>query len=210
MEVALEMKDQSFLARHKSRIFWSITVLVPLAIMLIPTGEVFTSDIRLFVAITACAILIFAFETLPQLIPSILLPLGYLLSGLAPAQAVFGPWSTFIPWMFMGGILTANVLESVGLLRRVAYWCIIKTGGTYNRILYGIMFAGIILNLLVPSNAIIPLAAFTFGICKALDLKKSKAAAGIMLAGAMAALMPMFFFYNPELCGHHGSGKSRI
>jgi di/tricarboxylate transporter len=198
METALEMKDQSFLARHKSTIFWGITVIVPLAIMLIQTGEVFTSDIRLFVAITACAILIFAFETLPQLIPSILLPLGYLLSGLAPAQAVFGPWSTFIPWMFMGGILTANVLENVGLLRRVAYWCIIKTGGTYNRILYGIMFAGIILNLLVPSNAIIPLAAFTFGICKALGLEKSKAAAGIMLAGAMAALMPMFFFYNPN------------
>lgn len=198
MEAALEIKDQSFVARNKTPIFWGITVIVPLIIMLLPTGEVFTADIRLFVAITALAILIFAFETLPQLIPSVLLPLGYLLSGLAPAQAVFGPWSTFIPWMFIGGILMANVLESIGLLRRIAYWCIIKIGGTYNRILYGIMFAGIILNLLVPANAVIPLAAFTFGICRALKLKRSKAATGIMLAGAMAALMPTFFFYNPN------------
>jgi len=102
----------------------------------------------------------------------------------------------------------ANVLESVGLLKRIAYWCIIKTGGTYKGILYGIMFAGIILNLLVPAQAVIPLAAFTFGICKALDLGQSKASAGIMLAGAMAALMPLFFFYNPNFAVIPGAASS--
>jgi solute carrier family 13 (sodium-dependent dicarboxylate transporter), member 2/3/5 len=182
----------------KTTIFWLITVAVPLIVMLIPTGEVFNPRVRLFLAITVCAILIFAFETLPQLASSILLPIAYVLSGLAPSQAVFGPWTSFIPWMFLGGILAANCLESVGLLRRVAYWCIIKTGGTYTRILFGIMIAGIIMNLLVPAQAIIPLAAFTFGICKALGLEKSPEAAGIMLTGAMAALMPLFFFYNPN------------
>ena len=137
-----------------------------------------------------------------------MLPLAYLLLGLAPSKAIFVPWATYIPWMFMGGILAANVLENIGLLRRIAYWCIIKTGGTYNRILYGIMFAGIILNLLVPAQATIPLAAFTFGICKALNLGQSKASAGIMLAGAMAALMPLFFFYNPNFAVITGSASS--
>ena len=209
MEAALNTGEQSFFAKHKTTIFWAITVIVPLIIMMFPAGETFTPSVRLFVAITACGILIFAFETLPQLVPSIMLPLAYVLSGLAPSSAVFGgPWSTYIPWMFMGGILAANVLENVGLLRRIAYWCIIKTGGTYNRILYGIMFAGIILNLLVPAQAVIPLAAFTFGICKALNLGQSKASAGIMLAGAMAALMPLFFFYNPNFSVIQGAATS--
>ncbi|MFZ7101987.1 MAG: SLC13 family permease [Peptococcaceae bacterium] len=182
----------------KNLIFWIITFALPLAIMLIPVSEVFTAQLRLFLAITLCAIFMFAFEAIPNLIPALLLPTAYLLTNLAPAQAIFGPWSTYIPWMFLGGILMANCLETTGLLKRIAYWSIIKTGGTYNGILYGILLAGIILNLLIPAQAVIPLAAFTYGICMALDLGKSKEAAGIMLAGAFAALLPMFFFYNPN------------
>lgn len=208
MEVALETGEHSFFIKNKNTIFWVVTVIAPLIVMMFPTGEMFTPRVRLFVAVTACGILLFAFEILPQMVASIILPLAYVLIGLAPSRAVFAPWSTFIPWMFMGGILSANVLESVGLLRRIAYWCIIKVGGTYNRILYGIMFAGIILNLLVPAQAVIPLAAFTFGICKALNLGQSKASAGIMLAGAMAALMPLFFFYNPNFAVIQGAATS--
>jgi len=182
----------------KYLIFWVITIALPLAIMLIPVSEVFTAQLRLYLAITLCAIFMFAFEAIPNLIPALLLPSAYLLTKLAPAAAVFGPWSTYIPWMFMGGILLANCIETTGLLRRIAYWSIIKTGGTYNGILYGILLAGIILNLLIPAQAVIPLAAFTYGICMALNLGKSKESAGIMLAGAFAALLPLFFFYNPN------------
>lgn len=177
---------------------WLISIALPLGLMLIPTTEVFTHQVRLFLAGTLFAILLFAFELLPQLIPALFLPIFYVISNVAPSTAVFSPWSTNIPWMFLGGILLANCLESVGLLRRIAYWCIIKTGGTYKGILYGVMFAGIILNILIPAQAVIPMAAFTYGICKALNLGKSKESAGIMLTGAFAALLPLFFFFNPN------------
>ncbi|RYD04906.1 hypothetical protein N752_12020 [Desulforamulus aquiferis] len=190
----LEASDKN----KKQILLWAITITLPLVLMLVPINEVFTHQIRLFLAGTLFAILLFAFELLPQLIPSLLLPIFYVVSGVAPSTAVFGPWATTIPWMFLGGILLANTLDSIGLLRRIAYWCIIKTGGTYNGILYGIMFAGIILNILIPAQAVIPMAAFTYGICKALNLGKSKESAGIMLTGAFAALLPLFFFYNPN------------
>ncbi|MFZ5943509.1 MAG: SLC13 family permease [Bacillota bacterium] len=182
----------------KNLIIWVVTFGLPLLIMFIPVTEVFTAPLRLYLAITLCAIFMFAFEVIPNLIPGLLLPVTYLLTNLAPAQAIFGPWSTYIPWMFVGGILMANCIETTGLLRRIAYWSIIKTGGTYNGILYGVFLAGIILNILIPAQAIIPLAAFTYGICTALNLGKSKESAGIMLAGAFAALLPLFFFYNPN------------
>lgn len=208
MEAVMESEEQSFFAKNKNTIFWLITIITPFIIMAFPTGELFTPKIRLFVAVTAAGILLFAFEILPQIVAAVILPLSYVLIGLAPSKAVFVPWATVIPWMFIGGVLMANVLETTGLLRRIAYWCIIRVGGTYNRILYGIMFSGIILNLLVPAQAVIPLAAFTFGICKALDLGQSKASAGIMLAGAMAALMPLFFFYNPNFAVIMGGASS--
>lgn len=189
-------------------IFWVLNISLPLLVLLIPTGERFTPEIRLFLAITLAAILLFAFETLPSLIPAILLPVTYTLSGIAPALAVFGPWSTYVPWMFLSGILMANVLENIGLLRRIALWSIIKAGGTYRGILYGIMVAGIIINIFIPAQAIIPLAAFTFGICMALDLGKSPESAGIMLTGAFAALLPLFFFYNPNFAVIMGAASA--
>nr|WP_277995545.1 SLC13 family permease [Desulfitibacter alkalitolerans] len=182
--------------------------MLPLAVMFIPTSDAFTDSIRLFLAITLAVILVVAFENLPLMVPSILLPLAYVLTKLAPSQAVYSPWSTFIPWMFMGGMILANVLQSIGLLKRVAYWCIIKTGGSYNGILYGLMVAGIVLNLLLPANMIIPLAALTYGLCIALNIGKSKEAAGIMLTGAMAALLPLFFIYNPNVAIIFGMGAT--
>ncbi|MEG6616688.1 SLC13 family permease [Peptococcaceae bacterium 1198_IL3148] len=189
---------QSNNANRKQMFLWLLTIGLPLLVMLIPVTEVFTSQMRIFFAGTLCAILLFAFELLPQLIPALFLPVFYVVTEVAPVTAVFGPWSTTIPWMFLGGILLANCLESTGILRRIAYWCIIKTGGTYKGILYGVMFAGIILNILIPAQAVIPMAAFTYGICMALNLGKSKESAGIMLTGAFAALLPLFFFYNPN------------
>ncbi|AET66910.1 di-/tricarboxylate transporter [Desulfosporosinus orientis DSM 765] len=192
---------------RKKLIYWILTIGLPVLVMFIPVNEAFTAQIRLFVAITLCAILIFAFETMDSLIPSILLPVAYVMVKLASANVVFSPWSLYIPWMFMGGMLMANVLDGIGILKRIAYWCIIKTGGTYNGILYGILVIGIILNLMIPSSAIIPLAAFTYGICKALDLGPSKEAAGIMIAGCFASLFPMFFFYNPNMAIIFGLGS---
>ncbi|MBU2643158.1 hypothetical protein KKI24_00500 [bacterium] len=106
METALEKTgEETFFAKNKKTIFWIITVITPLLIMMLPTGELFNPQVRLFVAVTACGILLFAFESLPQLVSSIMLPLAYVLIGLAPSKAIFVPWATVIPWMFMGGIL---------------------------------------------------------------------------------------------------------
>ena len=46
----------------KKLIMWLCVIVFPLAILGIPTGEVFTQPIRLFLAVTLCAILMFAFR----------------------------------------------------------------------------------------------------------------------------------------------------
>lgn len=176
---------------------WLINLVVPLFLFLIPTSEVFTSQIRLFLVVTLMAILAFAFDSLPQAVPAIILPVSYVLFGFAPGSTVFEAWAGYIPWMMLGGLILANVLQSTGLLTRVAYWCIIKTGGSYTGILMGLACTGVIGNLLAPGKVVIPMAALTFGICMALELGKSKQSAGIMLGGAIAALLPQQFIYNP-------------
>ncbi|WP_195269514.1 hypothetical protein [Eubacterium sp. 1001713B170207_170306_E7] len=94
-----------FTAVNKEKWSWFVTLLVPTLIMLIPQNEVFTHEIKTFSAITLAAIFIFAFGYIPQLITGLILPIFYNITNLAPTEVVFSPWTSTVPWMFMGGTL---------------------------------------------------------------------------------------------------------
>ncbi|CAK7042745.1 MAG: hypothetical protein EUB_02835 [Eubacterium sp.] len=191
----------------KTLIMWICVIAAPIIVMLIPTQGVFTPQLRTFSAITLTAILLFAFNILPNFVVAVALPVSYMLLKVAEPNIAFAAWFSNIPWMFMGGFLLANVLERIGLLNRVAFWSIIKTGGTYSGILWGLAIAGIILNLIAPGKAYVPMAALSFGICKALNFEKSRESAGIMMGGFFASWFPTFFLYNPTFAIMPSLGK---
>lgn len=88
-----------------------ITIAFPLALIFVPTNEVFTPQMRLFFIVTLIAIFSFATDSLPQTGVALALPIVYILTGLAPGQVAFAPWLNYIPWMVIGGLLLAVVLE---------------------------------------------------------------------------------------------------
>lgn len=201
------MPDAIRKTNPKTLIMWICVIAAPIIVMLIPTQGVFTPQLRTFSAITLTAILLFAFNILPNFVVAVALPVSYMLLNVAEPNIAFAAWFSNIPWMFMGGFLLANVLERIGLLNRVAFWSIIKTGGTYSGILWGLAIAGIILNLIAPGKAYVPMAAFSFGICKALNFEKSRESAGIMMGGFFASWFPTFFLYNPTFAIMPSLGK---
>ena len=105
---------KSKLQVNEKLVKWVVTILIPVIILLIPVNDVFTWQIKFFSASTLCAILMFAFEILPNLIPAMLLPVVYILANLAPANVVFSPWFGTIPWMFIGAFLFVNILTLLG------------------------------------------------------------------------------------------------
>ena len=201
------MPDAIRKTNPKTLIMWICVIAAPIIVMLIPTQGVFTPQLRTFSAITLTAILLFAFNILPNFVVAVALPVSYMLLNVAEPNIAFAAWFSNIPWMFMGGFLLANVLERIGLLNRVAFWSIIKTGGTYSGILWGLAIAGIILNLIAPGKAYVPMAALSFGICKALNFEKSRERAGIMMGGFFASWFPTFFLYNPTFAIMPSLGK---
>ncbi len=187
---------ESIKLSRKEGLTW-LSIIICLAIIwMIPTNEIFNEKIQLFLMITIATIIIFATEIMDNLIPSLLLPLLYVTFNLVPAPVAFSPWSTDIPWMVLGGFLFASVLDRTGLLKRIVYWIIIKTGATYRGIIFGL-----ILLAMIPFVSTIPMATITYGICKALDLGKSRASAGIMMAAACGVLTRGFFIYTPGNLG---------
>lgn len=198
-----------FLGRNRNALIkLAITLLLPLAIFLVPTSEVFTSDMRLFLVITLMAIISFATDSLPQTGVALALPLSYIITGIAGGDVVFMAWLNYIPWMLIGALILSMVLEKTQLMRRIAFHCILLTGASYRGIIIGIFITGFIMNLFIMDNSIIPMAALAYGICRAMDLKPGKASAGIMLSAAFSALTPMNWLYSSNLAILLGFGGS--
>lgn len=187
---------------------WAAAIILPLMLLMIPVTETFTHDMQLFFILTGICILVMAFDLTEMLIPALALPLFYILSGLGTPAVVFKPWLGIVPWMNLFGLMLAGIILSTGLLTRVAYWCIIRTGATYNGMLYAIMVAGIVFNFIIPGNTLLPMAALTYGICTALNLGKSKASAGIMLAGFFGSIVPGYMVYSNNFVMFQGVGMA--
>lgn len=205
-----------FLGRDRNALIkLGCTIILPLLLFLIPTNDVITPAFRLFLVITLIAIISFATDSLPQTGVAIALPVAYVITGIAPGDVVFAAWLNYVPWMMIGALILALVLEKTNLMKRIAYHCILITGASYKGIIMGLILAGVIMNLFIMDNSIIPMGALAYGICRALELKPGKASAGIMLSAAFSALTPMNWLYSSNLAiligfGQAGGGPASI
>lgn len=177
----------------KKIIHWLVAIGVPLLILLVPTTESFTPTIKWFFALTIWAIYSMATDIISSNFVAAILPVLYVLFKVGtPAQA-FAPWTTTVIWTSFGGIIIASILMTSGLARRIAYFAILKTGGSFTGVLIGIMLAGVIINPFVPSvmgkmAMIVPIG---IAICEALDLKpKSRGATAVMMAAFLSIATP--------------------
>jgi len=180
---------------------WIISILVPVIIFMMPESASFTPAVRGFVAITFWGIFCMATEIIPSTLAAIMLPVFYILFNVAkPAQA-FAPWTSTVIWIAVGGIIIASILMTSGLATRIAFFTIIKSGGSFNGTLIGLAIAGIVINPFVPSvmgklAIIVPIA---LGVCHALGLEaKSKGASAVMLAAFVGIAGTRIGFYTGD------------
>lgn len=176
---------------------WAVVFIAAAAIWFVPCNEVYTPEVKKFLFVTALGILLVAFELIDLMAVSMMFPVGYILMGLAPMESAYGAWLGTTPMVVIGGYMIANVMDRIGLLKRIAYWCILKVGGSYYGLLYGVLIAGCILNTATGGNAWVIMAAFTFGLCKTFDLGKTMDSALIMFVGALSAGASCVFIYTP-------------
>ena len=176
---------------------WAVVFIAAAAIWLAPCTEIYTPEVKKFLFVTATGILLVAFELIELMAVSMMFPIGYILFGLAPMDSAYGAWLGTTPMVVIGGYMIANVMDRIGLLKRIAYKCILLVGGTYYGLLYGVLIAGCILNTATGGNAWVIMAAFTFGLCKTFGLGKTMDSALIMFTGALSAGASCVFIYTP-------------
>lgn len=177
---------------------WMVSILVPLFILLIPLTEMFTAEIRNFFAITLFAIFLIAFDLLDALVISIILFVGYWVSGVAPAETIFSAWSNNVAWVTIGALFLGVVLQRNTLAKRFTYLLILKLGGKYSRLLWVLYFVGLIFAVLTVNSGWVFFPAIVMGICKHLNYEiGSKEANGVMFAIMAGAVQPLCFLFSP-------------
>ena len=98
-------------ASKKSLISWIVTLGLPILILLIPTSEAFTGDIRMFFAITLMGIAMFCFDEMENAVAGILMMTLYIVTGIAPMDRVFSAWTNSIPWYILATLLLVAILD---------------------------------------------------------------------------------------------------
>lgn len=179
---------------------WGIALGVPFILYFaIPSTKAVSPEMRKFLVCTAWAILTWAMNLLPVYISGLLLTIGAILWGVAPAQVVLSPWTGSVVWLSLGGLTLSVIFEKSGLMQRIAYFFIVKSGGSYNGILTGITMSGVVVGLLVPNmtGRVALYCALCFGIYNALKIpKNTSTGAGIMFAGFVAAIAPSWLYLS--------------
>lgn len=132
--------------RQASIATWVITFALPIALLFLPTSEVFTVPIRTYLAITLWMILAVAFDLFNPLIPGVLVSVLYYVCGVAPLEVAFGCWTQEMAYTLVGCFVMAAALDECGLIKRIAYGAVIKLGGSFTGIVWGV-YVGTVLAL---------------------------------------------------------------
>ncbi len=180
---------------------WAAMILCTIGIFLIPVNEVFTVPIKNYVAVTFAVVYIVAFGLLDLVFAAILLPCLYVMFGCATMDVAFSGWTAAAPVMVLGAYILTNILNECGLLKRIAYWSILRCPKSFLGLMFGIFLAGFILSVITSCNAFTVMPALGVGVCQALNLKKSKESALIMGAVLLSTCTVMTFIYDPSVMG---------
>ncbi len=177
---------------------WPLTIVLPIIIYFCAPADI-SPKAPLFMAMTSMAVLAWAFNVFPAIGVAALLTFGYMLGGVAPAEVVFGPWTTVLPWISFAAVVIGDAMDKTGLARRLALRCLSLAGGSFMGLLWGFFVGGLALALVLPSilARMVVLCAIASGIVDTLKLDhKSRMSSAIILMAFMAAAAPQFLFLH--------------
>ncbi len=186
-----------------SGVKWLVTLLLPLLIYFAaPSGGLVAPQFPMFLALSAMAILAWAFNVLSAITVAGGLTFLFILLGVAPGSVVFKSWSTVLPWLSFAALIIGEGMDKSGLARRMALYCLRWTGGSFAGLMIGFGLGGLALVVVIPNvlARLVVLCTIAVGIAQTLkiDAKSRMSSALIMLAFCGAAGPQCLFLTSSE------------
>ncbi len=186
-----------------TKIKWLFTLLIPAIIIALPANEVFTQPIKMFLAITVCGIMMFIFEFFDPIVPSVLMPMFYMMFNVAPANVIYSGWLGKTPMVVFGALLFVAILNKTGIMERICYWIISKTGSNFTGLVIGLYIAGFFTAFVTSANSWAIYAVFTYGVAKCIGYANgpSKQGAILVAVGSLSVMSVYGTVYSPAVAG---------
>lgn len=130
---------------------WAILLVFMAVLYLVPEGELYTATVKGFCVITVAGIYLVAFELVPAYIAATLIPVGYWVFKIVPADVAFGSWTQQFPWIILGAFMVAHIMQKTGVSKRLAYRLMLLAKGNFYIVIAMIIIAGVIMAMFVPA-----------------------------------------------------------
>lgn len=190
---------------------WIVTFAIPISIWMIPVNDVYTKPMSAFLAATTFCIMLAAFELLPVLFIGLMLPALYIILGAAEPSTALGIWSnSLMMFMCIGAFVFANALDESGLLKRMVLWAGTKCHGSFTRLLFALLAAGMVIQFITFGNAWLICIVLCYGVVKALDLQYKNEGIMIMIVAQIMSTNVMGWVYSPSQNGLYQNGISMV
>lgn len=179
--------------------FWALSLALAIALFAFSYSMGLSYKGSAFLGVTMLAIALWGFNLLHEGLVAVMLPIGYILLGVGTPKQLLSPWTQPMGWLVLGGLMTGLVLMHTGLARRIALWSLHITGGSFTRLLWGLLLAGFIIAPLMPTalGKGILISIICIGICDALEFApRTREASIILMAGYIATSAPRLGLYT--------------
>lgn len=180
---------------------WAVSIGLTAVFAFIPQQGFYTYETKSFMVITVFSLALAAFEIVPMLLISIMMPALWCFFKTAPATVVMAPWMGTTMLLVVGGLFLGVTLEDCGLLRRMAYYLMCKVKGNYFALLVSLMLTSIFLNIVTSGASYLIMAPLAAGLCISLGGMQKKLGAGVAAAIMLGSCTSHAYTYQAAAWG---------
>lgn len=184
--------------KKRTLIKWIISIVIALIPLVIGTNETYTPQIQHFLIFTLLGICLLAFELLNGFAVSFLMIAGWVLTGATDFAGAMASFTTTNFIMIVTAMVFVNVLQKTGVLTRLGYWSILKAGGSFKGMIWGLFFTIILIQFVGFVLMMVLCYALAYAMYKAFELKPSdKESVVIVWVTSLAAITSAVYLYCP-------------
>ena len=177
---------------------WAISIVVSIIPLFVATNDVYTAQIQHFLVFTLLGICLLAFELLNGFAVSFLMIAGWVLAGVTDFAGAMTSFTTTNFIMIVTAMVFVNVLSKTGVLTRLGYWCILKAGGSFKGMIWGLFFTIILIQFVGFVLMMVLCYALAYAMYRAFELKPTdKESVVIVWVTSLAAITSAVYLYCP-------------
>ncbi|MDT8902775.1 SLC13 family permease [Anaeroselena agilis] len=171
---------------------WGVAVGFPVALWLLPLTQYcgITPRMKLYLALSLWAVIMWTFELVDPAISGTLLPIFFVLGGVGSPSDAFRGWSSPVPWVTLGGLIFGAVIVATGLAKRLTYKILSHTGTSFAGVVVGIVIVTTIISPFMPSvtGKTALLLPLIIGVCQVMGIQPGTREASAMMLALFSAL----------------------